>query len=89
MPRKRRKLSRALELEISKARQKVELITAQINDIQEDDIQSEYRSAFDPIRNTYLLLNSLYTSEGLTSQTEQLIKDNKNLLATFESEYEI
>ena len=89
MPRKRRKLSRDLELEISKASQKVELITAQINDILEEDIQSEYRLAFDNVRNTFLLLSTLYTTEGFTSQTENLLKDYKTLLASFEDEYEI
>ena len=89
MPRKRRKLNRDLELEISKASQKVELITAQINDILEEDIQSEYRLAFDNVRNTFLLLSTLYTTEGFTSQTENLLKDYKTLLASFEDEYEI
>ena len=60
MAKKRRKLSKELEGEISKACKKVELITAIINDIQEEDIQTEYRTAFDPVRNTYLLLTTLY-----------------------------
>ncbi len=89
MPKKRRKLNLELESEISQAFKKVELITAQINDIQEDDILSEYRLAFDPVRNTFLLLKTLYDSEGFTPQTEQLLATYKSLLMKFEAEYEI
>ena len=89
MPKKRRKLSRDLELEISKAAKKVELITAKINDIQEDEILNEYRLAFEPVRNTYLLLSTLYTTEGLTPQTQELHENYKVLLNIFEDEYEI
>ena len=45
MPKKRRKLSKELELEMSIALKKVELILAKINDIRDDDIQGEYRLA--------------------------------------------
>ncbi len=89
MPKKRRKLSRELEAEIASACKKVELITAIINDIQDEEIQTEYRVAFDQIRNTYLLVASLYESEGVTAQTEELISSYKKLLNTFENEYEI
>ena len=89
MPKKRRKLSRELELEISTANKKVELITAIINDIQEEDILNEYRIAFEPVRNTFLLLSTLYISEGFTSQTQQLLIDYKKLLTNFENDFEI
>ncbi len=89
MPKKRRKLSKELELEISKACKKVELITAIINDIQEEDIQNEFRTAFESVRNTYLLLTTLYDSRGLTDETEELCSKYKQLLLQFEEEYEI
>ena len=89
MPKKRRKLSKELESEISKASKKVELITAIINDIQAEDIQSEFRTAFESVRNTYLLLTTLYDSRGLTEETEGLLSSYKELLETFENEYEI
>ena len=89
MAKKRRKLSKDLELEISKAAKKVELVTAIINDIQEDDIQTEFRSAFDSVRNTYLLLTTLYDSRGLTDETEELLVNYKKYLIQFENEYEI
>ena len=89
MPKKRRKLSKELEGEISIAFKKVELITAIINDIQEEDIQNEFRTAFDSVRNTYLLLTTLYDSRGITEETEDLLKNYKILLQKFEEEYEI
>ena len=89
MPKKRRKLNKELESEISSAAKKVELISAQINDIQEEEIQGEYRTAFDPIRNAYVLLATLYKSEGFTPQTESLNLSYKGLLEKFEQEYEI
>ncbi len=89
MAKKRRKLSKDLELEISKAIKKVELISAIINDIQEEDTQSEYREAFLPAKNSFLLLVGLYDTEGFTETTQNLIIKYKEQLATFESEYEI
>ena len=89
MPKKRRKLSKELESEIAKACKKVELITAIINDIQEEDIQNEFRTAFDSVRNTYLLLTTLYDSRGITAETEELYSNYKKLLLKFEEEYEI
>ena len=89
MAKKRRKLSKELESDIAQAAKKVELITAQINDIHEEDIQNEYRIAFDPVRNSYLLLATLYKAEGTTNQTEELNKSYKSLLIKFEEEYEI
>ena len=59
MAKKRRKLNRELESKIASAYKKVELINAQINDIQEDEIQSEYRTAFDPVAHTYVSLKTL------------------------------
>ena len=78
-----------MESHISFAKKKVELITAQINDINEEDIQGEYRVAFDPVRNTLLLLIALYDTEGFTSQTEEIFAKYNLLLANFEQEYEI
>ena len=60
MAKKRRKLSPQMQNDIAQATKKVELITAQINDIPDEDIQTEYRLGFDNVRNTYLLLSSPY-----------------------------
>ena len=89
MPKKRRKLNRELESKIASAYKKVELINAQINDIHEEEIQSEYRTAFDPVVHTYVSLKTLYDLEGFTDQTEGLSLRYDQQLAKFEEEYEI
>ncbi len=90
MPRKkRRKLSPELESEIAAAKRKVELITAIINDIDDEEIQGEYRTAFNPIKYAYTYVSTLYDSEGLTEGTQKGIEDYKANLNKFEDEYEI
>ncbi len=89
MPRKRRKLNKELENQIAVSTKKVELVIAKINDIADDDIQLEYRAAFDPAKNTLLLLTSLYTTEGFTEQTQSLMSKFTELIHNFENEYEI
>jgi len=89
MPKKRRKLSPELENAIASAKRKVELITAIINDIEEEDIQIEYKTAFQPAQNAYLYLTTLYDSVGLNEESEACHKIYLELLNKFESEYEI
>ncbi len=89
MPKKRRKLDRELEKEIATAKKKVELISAKINDIDEEDIQSEYRSAFQLVLVEYLSLSNLYTSSGVTPETSLIRQNYYKLLEQFENEYEI
>lgn len=88
MPKKRRKLCRQLESNISQAFKKVELISAKINDIQDEAILNEYHLAFAPVKNTFLLLSTLYDSVGITPDTEKLYSSYLDLLNTFEDEYE-
>ncbi len=89
MPKKRRKLSKELEKEIATAKRNVELITAMINDIEEEDIQQEYRTAFESTRISYFMLTSLYDSVGVAEASEGELVKYKQLLEKFESEYEI
>ena len=57
MPKKRRKLNKEMEAEMAAAKRKIELVTALINDIRDEDIQGEYLAAFGQIR-TCLLYTS-------------------------------
>ncbi len=78
-----------MEKQIDSAKKKVELITAQINDISEEDIQGEYRDAFRP---TLLEVNSLielYKSTGYNEDSIRLYENYTNYLETFLSEYEL
>ncbi len=89
MPKRRRKLSPELEKKISLAKKKQELIMAIINDIEEEEIQGEYRSAFDPVRLALAYLSELYDSEGFNLKSEQAWNSYTESIKSFESEYEI
>ena len=65
MAKRRRKLSPELEKNISLAKKEIELITAIIHDIDEEDIQEEYMSAFLPVMSTYMSLDQMYKELGL------------------------
>ena len=52
MPKKRRKLSKEMEADMAASKRKIELITALINDIREEDIQAEYLDALGKVRAT-------------------------------------
>ena len=88
MPKKRRKLSKELEQKISSAKRDVELILAKITDIDEEDIQTEYMIAFQPIRDTIAYLDNLYIQEGITEQSEAAYLIYTERLKSFNDEYE-
>tara|TARA_B100000700_G_scaffold284692_1_gene338133 strand:- start:138 stop:407 length:270 start_codon:yes stop_codon:yes gene_type:complete len=89
MPRRRRKLSPELEKNISKAKKQVELITAIIRDIDEEDIHEEYKSAFLPVMSAYMSLNQLYDEVGFNDETVNLYQIYISNLDKFKSEYEL
>ena len=89
MPKKRRKLSPEMENQIASAKRKVELINAIIHDIEEEDIQSEYKTAFSSVHITYLTLVELYKKIGFCDETNSTLDTYKTLLQEFELEYEI
>ncbi len=89
MPKKRRKLSREMEQEIDQAKRKVELISAKINDIEEEEILFEYQSAFQLTKNEYLNLYALYASYGINDESQTSLDNYKRYLTEFEGEYEI
>ena len=89
MPKRRRKLSSELEKNISLAKKQIELITAIIHDIDEEDIQEEYKAAFLPVMSTYMSLDQMYNETGFNDNTENLYKLYCSNLDKFKSEYEI
>ncbi len=86
---KRRKLNKDFELSLSSASKKVELISAIINDIEDDDIKSEYSLAFSKVIQEYLLSKELYKLEGYTDNSTIALDNYNKYLTSFESEYEI
>ena len=89
MAKKRRKLSPELEKNISLAKKQIELITAIIHDIDEDDIQEEYKTAFLPVMSTYMSLDQMYKEVGLNENTTNLYQLYLTNLEKFKNEYEL
>ena len=74
MAKRRRKLSPELEKDIGLAKKQIELITAIIHDIDEEDIQEEYKSAFLPVMSSYMSLDQMYKDIGFNEESESLYK---------------
>ena len=89
MPKKRRKLSKDMEFKISSAKKSVELYTAKINDIDEEDIQSEYRQAFQKTVLEITSLEEYYKTSGFTNESENMLSNYNSYLEDFLNEYEL
>tara|TARA_Y100001968_G_scaffold311859_1_gene334384 strand:+ start:265 stop:534 length:270 start_codon:yes stop_codon:yes gene_type:complete len=89
MPKRRRKLSPELEKNISLAKKQVELITAIIHDIDEEDIQEEYKNAFLPVMSHYMTLDQMYKDVGFNEDTTRIYDSYLSKLDSFKNEYEL
>ena len=67
----------------------VELVLAKIYDIDDEDIQKEYMSAFNDVIYIYDELNNDYKPKGFNDNSEELLSNYKNAFSLFESEFEI
>ena len=89
MPKKRRKLNKDMEADMAAAKRKIELISALINDIRDEDIQGEYLEAFGQVRSAVVNLVAKYTTDGFCEETEGLLALYKGLIDQFEADYEL
>ena len=89
MAKKRRKLNKDFEKKIYSSKKNVELVLAKIFDIDDEDIQKEYVTAFNEVVYLYDQLNEDYENEGFNDKSDQLLKNYKVALNLFESEFEI
>ena len=89
MPKKRRKLNKDFEKKIYSSKKNVELVLAKIYDIDDEDIQKEYISAFNEVVSTYDRLKIDYESIGFNEKSENLIANYNKAFSIFESEFEI
>ena len=89
MPKKRRKLNKDFEKKIYSSKKNVELVLAKIYDIDDEDIQKEYMSAFNEVVYLYDELKENYQQKGFDDDSEDLLVNYKNAFNIFESEYEI
>ena len=67
----------------------VELVLAKIYDIDDEDIQKEYMSAFNGVVYLYDELKGHYEEQGFNDNSEKLLINYKNALKLFESDFEI
>ena len=89
MAKKRTKLNKEFEKKIYSSKKNVELVLAKIYDIDDEDIQKEYMSAFNRVVNLYDELKENYELKGFIDNSEELLKNYKNAFNLFESEFEI
>ena len=89
MQKKRRKLNKDFEKKIYSSRKNVELVLAKIYDIDDEDIQKEYISAFNEVVYLYDQLNEDYEQKGFNDKSEELLTNYNNAFNLFESEFEI
>ena len=89
MPKKRRKLNKDFEKKIYSSKKNVELVLAKIYDIDDEDIQKEYISAFNVVVSLYDQLKEDYEQVGFNDNSEEVLKNYKNAFKLFETEFEI
>jgi uncharacterized membrane-anchored protein YhcB (DUF1043 family) len=89
MQKKRRKLNKDFEKKTYSSKKNVELVLAKIYDIDDEDIQKEYMSAFNEVVNLYEALKMDYEQQGYNDNSEELLTNYKNAFNLFESEFEI
>ena len=89
MAKKRRKLNKDFEKKIYSSKKNVELVLAKIYDIDDEDIQKEYLSAFNGVVFLYDQLNEDYELLGFNENSEDRLMKYKNAFNIFESEFEI
>ena len=89
MVKKRRKLNKDFERKIYSSKKSVELVLAKIYDINDEDIQKEYMSAFNRVVFLYDELKEHYEQQGFSDNSENFLSNYKNAFNLFESEFEI
>ena len=89
MAKRRRKLNKDFEKKIYSSKKNVELVLAKIYDIEDEDIQKEYISAFNRVVYLYDELKEDYDLQGYSDNSEELLTNYKNAFNLFESQFEI
>ena len=89
MAKKRRKLNKDFEKKIYASKKNVELVLAKIYDIDDEDIQKEYMSAFNGVVYLYDELKEDYELQGFSDSSEELLTSYNDAFNLFESEFEI
>ena len=89
MSKKRRKLNKDFEKKIYSSKKNVELVLAKIYDINDEEIQKEYMSAFNGVIYLYDDLKENYEKSGFNDSSEEFLTKYNNAFNLFQSEFEI
>ncbi|EEE41021.1 hypothetical protein [Prochlorococcus marinus] len=89
MAKKRRKLNKDYEKKIYSSKKNVELVLAKIYDIDDEEIQKEYMSAFNGVVYLFDQLKENYELHGFSDNSKELLNNYENAFNLFESEFEI
>ena len=89
MAKKRRKLNKDFEKKIYSSKKNVELVLAKIYDIDDEDIQKEYMTAFNGVVYLYDELKDSYENFGFNEDSERFLTNYIKAFNLFESEFEI
>ena len=89
MAKKRRKLNKEFERKIYASKKNVELVLAKIYDIDDEDIQKEYMTAFNEVVFLYEELKKDYEEIGFNDNSLELLANYIKAFNLFESEFEI
>ena len=89
MAKKRRKLNKDFEKKIYSSKKNVELVLAKIFDIDDEEIQKEYMSAFNRVLSLFDELKESYEMFGFNDESEDHLKNYNNAFILFEAEFEI
>ncbi len=89
MAKKRRKLNKEFEKKIYSSKKNVELVLAKIYDINDEDIQKEYMSAFNKVVYLYDDLKQDYENLGFNDNSEDFLQNYNKAFNNFKSEFEI
>ena len=89
MAKKRRKLNKEFEKKIYSSKKNVELVLAKIYDINDEDIQKEYMSAFNKVVYLYDELKQDYENLGFNDDSEDFLQNYNKAFNNFKSEFEI
>ena len=89
MAKKRRKLNKDFEKIIYSSKKNVELVLAKIYDIDDENIQKDYMSAFNEVVHLYDELRASYEEHGFNDKSDEILNNYKMAFNLFESEFEI
>ncbi len=78
-----------MEKQISIILQQIELNTALINDIDDEELLGDYLQAFTPIKVTALTLDSEYKLHGISDLAQKLLNQYNEQIKHFNEEYEL